>query len=185
MRNERGKLDARKRRKSPSRQRPVTAERFHEARQLCRLTIAATAQLLRVSERTVLNWESGHCRIPYAAYRLMRIARGGQFWGEQWEGWFVRDDVLWSPEGHAFRPQDSRWWGLLIRQAHLWRTEAWRLRVAAQSTGDGRGEAAPALGLSLYSISRKPLSDGALPPLLPLLRLPTGLSASHQLGGVL
>lgn len=154
----------------------MTASRFQEARLLCRLTIAATAKLLRVSERTVLNWESGRYRIPYSAYRLMRIARGGQFWGRDWRGWFVRDGVLWSPEGYAFRPQDSGWWGLLVRQAHMWRTEAWQRRVRSETRSADAGGAGAAAGLvSIIDKSINGFGDGYLPPLLPLLP-PSGSS---------
>ncbi len=131
----------------------MEASRFRDTRFTCNLTVPAAAQLLRVSERTIHNWESGAARVPYAAYRLLRIVRGGEFVHPSWKGWAVRGDTLWSPEGHGFRAADSSWWSLLIRQAREFRN----LLIERQKSQvrDG-GEAAAALGLSLLSISDKP-----------------------------
>ena len=68
----------------------VTASRFRDFRWTANLSVADAAKLLRVSERTIHNWEAGRVRIPYAAYKLLRIVRGGQFAHPAWRGWFVR-----------------------------------------------------------------------------------------------
>ena len=47
---------------------------------------------------------------------------------------------LWSPEGHGFKPNDSSWWGLLVRQARCFKIMADReaqLRQLAIRAGDG------------------------------------------------
>lgn len=97
--------------------RSVNARRFREARHLCVLSQQAAADLLRVSLRTIKNWESGNVRVPYAAYKLMRILRGYQLPGESWRGWNLKGDVLWSPEGRAFRASDHGWWSLIVAKA--------------------------------------------------------------------
>lgn len=83
----------------------------------CGLSTEACADLLHVTERTVRNWESGSSRIPYAAFKLMRVLRGGKFLGPEWSGWFVRYDKLVTPEGHEIRAHEFAWWSLLVRQA--------------------------------------------------------------------
>ncbi len=141
----------RKARKIPA----VEASRFRDTRFTCNLTVPAAAKLLRVSERTIHNWESGAARVPYAAYRLLRIVRSGEFVHPSWKGWAVRGDTLWSPEGHGFRASDSSWWSLLIRQAREFRNLLIERQKWAASAG---GEAAAPLGLSLLSTSDKPVS---------------------------
>ena len=130
----------------------VPTSRFRDFRWTANLSVADAAKLLRVSERTIHNWEAGRVRIPYAAYKLLRIVRGGQFAHPAWRGWFVRGDTLWSPENHGFRPSDSSWWSLLIRQAHQFRC---MVREQAKTPCVAGGEAAAPLGLSLYSTSGK------------------------------
>jgi hypothetical protein len=47
---------------------------------------------------------------------------------------------LWSPEGHGFVPNDSSWWGLLVRQARGFKTMYDRetlFRNLAIRAGDG------------------------------------------------
>lgn len=110
---------------------PVTAARFREARLSCFLTVEGCADLLRVSVRTVQNWEAGTVRPPYAAYKLMRVLRGGKMLGPEWRGFTVRADRLNTPEGHTFRSGDLAWWSLLVRQAREFR------RIMAQRRADG------------------------------------------------
>lgn len=96
---------------------PVPAWRFREARLSCFLTIQGCADLLRVSVRTVQNWETGKARIPYAAFKLMRVLRGGKLLGPEWHGFIVRQDKLITPEGHSVEASDLGWWTLLVRRA--------------------------------------------------------------------
>lgn len=81
------------------------------------MSAEACADLLHVTERTVRNWESGSSRIPYAAFKLVRVMRGGKFLGPEWHGWYVRYDRLITPEGHEIRAHEFAWWSLLVRQA--------------------------------------------------------------------
>ena len=64
----------------------MPTSRFRDFRWTANLSVADAAKLLRVSERTIHNWEAGRVRIPYAAYKLLRIVRGGQFAHPAWRG---------------------------------------------------------------------------------------------------
>ena len=84
------------------------------------LTLDAVAHTLRVTPRTVRYWFSGKTSVPYAAYRLIRILGRFELPDPAWKGWVMHSSRLWSPEGHAFVPSDSNWWGLLCTRARLW-----------------------------------------------------------------
>jgi hypothetical protein len=83
------------------------------------LNRAGVAQLLRVSERTIHNWETGHHQVPYSAYKLVRLMTYQEFPDPAWAGWHLTAGVLYSPEGHGFKPKDSNWWSLLCRKAAM------------------------------------------------------------------
>ncbi|WP_185820090.1 VC1465 family Xer recombination activation factor [Xanthomonas sp. GW] len=97
------------------------ADRFRTARFTLGLSIRDCAALLRVSVRTVANWEAARSRIPYTAYKLMRVLRGGKLLGPDWTGFQVRGDVLATPEGRELRSSDLVWWSLLVLQAQEFR----------------------------------------------------------------
>ena len=84
------------------------------------LPLDAVAQALHVTPRTVRYWFSGKTSVPYAAYRLIRILGRFELPDPAWKGWVMHSSRLWSPEGHAFVPSDSNWWGLLCTRARLW-----------------------------------------------------------------
>ena len=110
--------------------------RFRAMYQNLGLTRPDLAKLLHVTERTLHNWDTGHHEIPYSAYRLLRLLTRQELPGKAWAGWHVTAGVLWSPEGHGFKPQDSNWWSMLCRRAaqfHALYEENSRLRHAAQS----------------------------------------------------
>ena len=60
--------------------------------------------------------------MPYAAYKLLRLLRGGKVLGAGWDHFYVRRDVLVTPEGHEFKAGDLAWWSLLVRQAREFRS---------------------------------------------------------------
>lgn len=90
---------------------------------------------MRVSERTLHNWEAGRVRIPYAAYKLIRILRGYELPGDAWKGYRLIGDTLWSPENLPFKAADARWWSLTVCMAHEFKkqTKAQRERLAETS----------------------------------------------------
>lgn len=86
------------------------------------LTPETAGKMLHVHPRTVRYWISGKTLIPYSAYRLLRILTGSEQPCSGWDGWHMHSGMLWSPEGHGFKPNDSSWWGLLVRQARSFKT---------------------------------------------------------------
>jgi hypothetical protein len=74
---------------------------------------------LGVTPRTVSFWEAGRTRIPYAAFRLLRVMLGGELPGpaREWEGFFIRGDRLYSPENHGFTAADLSWLSLTFRRS--------------------------------------------------------------------
>ncbi|MDI1253397.1 MAG: VC1465 family Xer recombination activation factor, partial [Thermomonas sp.] len=97
------------------------------------LSVESCADLLQVSERTIRNWESASARVPYAAYRLMRVMRAGKVLGPDWAGFHVWRGVLCTPEGHRFEPSDLVWQSLLVQQARAFR-EFMRERRTAENS---------------------------------------------------
>ncbi len=83
------------------------------------LSVDGAAKLLQVSPRTIQHWTSGRYRVPYAAYKLVRVMRLFELPCAGWEGWHMHSGKLWSPEGFGFDPHDSNWWGLLVRRAAM------------------------------------------------------------------
>jgi hypothetical protein len=103
------------------------------------LTPETTGKMLHVHPRTVRYWISGKTLIPYSSYRLLRILMGSELPCNGWDGWHMHSGMLWSPEGHGFKPNDSSWWGLLVRQARSFKTMYDRetlLRQLAIRSGD-------------------------------------------------
>jgi hypothetical protein len=83
------------------------------------LSVADVAQFLQVTPRTVHAWISGRVRIPFAAYKLLRLQLYYELPGDAWSGWHLSAGRLYTPEGHELHPADFTWWGLLVRRAAL------------------------------------------------------------------
>lgn len=99
----------------------IDPQDFCDLRKQAGLTRRAAADVLNVTVRTIQNWETGGARIPWMAFRMLRILRGYALPGVYWEGWLVHEDKIVSPAGRAF---DAGW--LLhvehvFAQAKLWR----------------------------------------------------------------
>lgn len=144
---------------------PVTAARFREARLSCFLTVEGCADLLRVSVRTVQNWESGTVRPPYAAYKLMRVLRGGKVLGPEWRGFTIRADRLNTPEGHTFHAGDLSWWSLLVRQARAYGNARRQLRAlqdasSAAAAPDRAARPSRKADAGAAACSPAPIGDG-------------------------
>ncbi len=80
---------------------------------------ADVAKLLHVSERTVHNWVAGSVRVPYAAYKLLKVQLHYELPGKAWEGWSFSAGKLYTPEGYSLHPSDWSWWSLLARRASM------------------------------------------------------------------
>lgn len=157
----------------------VAPERFREARLTCFLSVDAAAKLLHVTPRTVHNWETGAHVIPYAAYKLMRIMRGFELPGDAWKGWRLNwNEVLVSPEGHRFRPEEFDWLHLLIEQAKYWRRH--RAEVAARKLADAEfGQAIDLSRLLGQALMAAPIADEPNPYTQPFAGLPAPAGATR------
>ncbi len=124
----------------------ITGERFRIARQSCWLTLPQAAKVLQVSERTLHNWESGACRVPFAAYKLMRLMAGGDLGHlcPTWDGWTLERGRLISPEGREFKAGDMGWLSLLVARARLF-SELYRKvhHHGSATTAKAAGASAP------------------------------------------
>lgn len=100
------------------RYQPITAVQFRDARKAAGLTRHDAAGLLRVSIRTVGNWETGKSRVPWAMFRLLRVYRHGDLIDPAWSGYRIIRGRLVTPENHTFAPSDLSWLSLLVRRAH-------------------------------------------------------------------
>lgn len=93
-----------------------------------RLTIEDTAKLLRVTTRTVMHWESGVTRIPYAPFKLLRVLAMHELPDKAWKGWRVIGDSLYSPTNRGFKP-----WELLYLANYLTMARYWQADYARRS----------------------------------------------------
>lgn len=90
-------------------QRYIDPEGFYVARHRAGLTMQLAADELGVDERTIRNWERGRSRIPYSAFRLLRLLAGYQLIGKEWNDWSIGQGKLWTPEGRSFAPHELRY----------------------------------------------------------------------------
>lgn len=101
--------------------RYVDPHDFCDIRRFSDLTRKQAADLLDVTVRTIQNWETGGARIPWLAYRMLRILRGFDLPGKSWEGWRLVGEKLIAPNGRWF---DAALLGQVERvyaMARLWR----------------------------------------------------------------
>lgn len=58
---------------------------------------------LGVTRRTLYNWENSKSRIPYPAFKLIRMRARAIVHVEGWDGWrFARGGALVTPDGRTF-----------------------------------------------------------------------------------
>lgn len=101
----------------------VEPQDFRDLRKHGDLTRKQAADLLDVTPRTIQNWETGGARIPWMAYRMLRILRGCALPGKAWEGWTVREDKLFAPNGHCFEANSLEQIEQVFAMARLWRQD--------------------------------------------------------------
>ncbi|MEW6119710.1 MAG: VC1465 family Xer recombination activation factor [Pseudomonadota bacterium] len=96
----------------------VDHEQFLIERKTAGLTQRKAADYLGVSLRTVRNWETGANRIPYPAFKLIRMRAKAIVHVEGWEGWrFDRDGALVTPAGRSFQPWELEQLQLVVSLA--------------------------------------------------------------------
>jgi DNA-binding XRE family transcriptional regulator len=99
----------------------IDPQDFIDLRKQSGLTRLEAAKHLDVTKRTIQNWETGGARIPWMAYRMLRILRGYALPGVHWEGWKVYSHNLISPSGRIFDAASLDYLELVFSQARLWR----------------------------------------------------------------
>ena len=83
---------------------PACREAFYVERRTAHLTRTEAAAFLGVTVRTIRNWENGTARIPYSAFKLLRMCAGAIVHVKGWDGWrFGTDGALFSPCGRSFQ----------------------------------------------------------------------------------
>jgi len=97
--------------------------RFQATRKSAALTLQACADLLCVAKRTVINWEKGRSRIPYSAFKLVRIMRHYEL-PEPWDGWRIYRGELWSPADQVFSLSGMGYLALVFQTARAYKTLA-------------------------------------------------------------
>ena len=85
------------------------------------MTRPQAAEALDVTGRTIQNWETGGARIPWMAYRMLRILRGYALPGKDWEGWTIDGDTLYAPNGRHFCANEMQHIEQVFSMARLWR----------------------------------------------------------------
>jgi len=117
----------------------ISEDGFKLARERLRWNYTKAADFLWVSEKTIRNWESGRARIPYAAYRLLRLRAGHELTVCGWESWSIgHKGELVSPAGRCFEHKDLEFLSLIFAQARLWR-EGQKTRRPQRSEDARRG----------------------------------------------
>jgi transcriptional regulator with XRE-family HTH domain len=107
--------------------RYVSVEGFRDLRKSADLTRKQAADILDVAVRTVQNWETGGARIPWMAYRMLRILSGYSLPGKAWEGWSVHGDRLIAPNGRWYEANSLEQIEVIFGMARLWH-RAYNLR---------------------------------------------------------
>jgi len=103
--------------------RYIDPQDFRDMRRRADLNRKQAADLLDVTARTIQNWETGGARIPWMAYRMLRILTGCALPGKAWDGWTVHGERLYAPNGRWF---DANLLGQVERvyaMARLWRED--------------------------------------------------------------
>ncbi|MDP2144399.1 MAG: VC1465 family Xer recombination activation factor [Gallionella sp.] len=108
-------------RRLPRSRRWIDPEDFRDLRRQAGLTREQAADALDVTSRTIQNWETGGARIPWMAFRMLRVLRGYALPGVYWEGWMVRGRELIAPNGRSFDAVYLANVEQVFSQARLWR----------------------------------------------------------------
>lgn len=124
-----------------SKRRPGGADRasLYRARIAAGFTVKACAARLRVTERTVRNWEAGRARAPYSAILALRLVSGERLpGGVAWRDFRICGAVLITSEGREIRAEDLAWLSLTFRRAEAFRQVYRRLQEVQRVEVDTR-----------------------------------------------
>jgi len=107
----------------------IDPEAFYLMRRRASLSTHKAATALHVDHRTILKWESGKTRIPYTAFRVMKMLAGYVLHDEYFKDWFIKGDTLWSTENRGFKPWELRYISNYFSMARLWIAERKQLKT--------------------------------------------------------
>ena len=148
-----------------SRRGTITADQFTWERQSAGLTREGAADLLGVGLRTIGHWEAGHTAPSYAAFKLLRVFRQGEFIHPAWDGYRLVRGVLVTPERREFSPADLGWLGLLVGRAKLaGHIAKERDRLRDDLAGLREKASAASLGLVYSATSDTPMGESLVLP---------------------
>src|SRR3989338_3749941 len=99
----------------------IDPQDFRDLRRQAGMTRREAAQALDVTARTIQNWETGGARIPWMAFRMLRILRGYALPGVAWDGWTITGDTLHAPNGRRFMANEIQHIEQVFAMARLWR----------------------------------------------------------------
>jgi DNA-binding transcriptional regulator YiaG len=128
--------------------KPIDREQFREIRLMHRYSIDEVAKVLQVTPRTVRHWESGITRIPYAAFKLLRILVAHELPSSVWRGWRVIGDTLYSPVGRGFKVHELTYLANYLTMARYWQADYARRSAERKTT---RADIPAYAGLRLIS----------------------------------
>lgn len=103
--------------------RYIDPQDFRDMRRRADLNRKQVADLLDVTVRTIQNWETGGARIPWIAYRMLRILTGFAMPGKAWDGWTVHGDRIIAPNGRWFDANLLEQLERVYAMARLWRAD--------------------------------------------------------------
>jgi DNA-binding XRE family transcriptional regulator len=155
-------------RKKDRQRKWVDPEDFWTTRKRAGLTREMAADMLDVEPRTLRNWEEGCSRIPYTAYKVLRMTAGYLIPFKAWDDWFIKGTTLVSPEGRTFEQHELRYISRYISISRIWLKEQ-EARHMAGSNRHVSGEnplnatavAGSASGLPSPSYARRSPCDAA------------------------
>lgn len=101
----------------------IEPQDFRDLRKRDDMTRKQAADVLDVTVRTIQNWETGGARIPWLAFRMLRILKGYALPGKAWEGWTVCGDRLYAPNGRWFEANSLEQIEQVYAMARLWRQD--------------------------------------------------------------
>lgn len=118
---------------------PPQAEDFILVRRVACLSRKNVSKMLHVTPKTVENWELGKVNIPYSAFKLLKILTNYELPGNEWEGWSIRGNALYSPTGRSYRSHELYYIGNMFQMARIWiaeRKKSKDLEVKAKLSND-------------------------------------------------
>jgi DNA-binding XRE family transcriptional regulator len=98
----------------------IEPQDFRDLRRMADLKRYQVAELLDVTARTIQNWETGGARIPWMAFKMLRILAGYSLPGKAWEGWTIHGDRLYAPNGRWFDANSMQQIEQVFAMARLW-----------------------------------------------------------------